>query len=151
VKHDLFRRLLSVLASMASTATSPGLPFTTADALQKREYDWNPRHIRWIDVLRYQHYGGLLILIPAAIITGMLAPAAVPLASAHPNSSCWLGCLKQQCKACASSVGHVHTLQVSLTGHFRSTLLSGKPSCTMQPSGGIAFIIGSAPGVWCAS
>jgi hypothetical protein len=75
---------------MASIATSPGLPLTTADAVQEREYDWNPRHIRWIDVLRYQHYGGLLILVPASIITGVLPGRnhAWPLASADPSSSC---------------------------------------------------------------
>jgi hypothetical protein len=56
---------------MVSATTSPGLPLTTADAFHPRKYDWNPRHIRWGDVLRYQHWGGLLILIPAVVITGM--------------------------------------------------------------------------------
>jgi hypothetical protein len=60
-----------IIPSMVSATTSPGLPLTTADAHhdQPRKYDWNPRHIRWGDVLRYQHWGGLLILIPAAVLT----------------------------------------------------------------------------------
>lgn len=58
---------------MTSVTNSPGLPLTTADALHPvRKYDWNIRHVRWGDVLRYQHYGGLFILIPAVVITGAI-------------------------------------------------------------------------------
>lgn len=61
---------------MAHTrTTSPGLPLTTAD-LQKdndaegSRYDWNLLHVRWGDVLRYQHWGGLLLFVPAVVLTG---------------------------------------------------------------------------------
>ncbi|KAF6251192.1 hypothetical protein COO60DRAFT_659417 [Scenedesmus sp. NREL 46B-D3] len=38
---------------------------------QRLQYDWSLRGIRWGALLRYQHWGGLLLFIPAAIITGL--------------------------------------------------------------------------------
>jgi hypothetical protein len=37
---------------------------------QRLQYDWSLRGIRWGAFLRYQHWGGLLLFIPAAIIAG---------------------------------------------------------------------------------
>eukprot|EP00879_Flechtneria_rotunda_P000384 GHRR01000476.1.p1 GENE.GHRR01000476.1~~GHRR01000476.1.p1 ORF type:complete len:402 (+),score=52.39 GHRR01000476.1:347-1552(+) len=33
-----------------------------------RQYDWSIRGIRWLDVMRYQHFGGVLLFIPAVVI-----------------------------------------------------------------------------------
>jgi hypothetical protein len=37
---------------------------------QRLQYDWSLRGIRWGAFWRYQHWGGLLLFIPAAIIAG---------------------------------------------------------------------------------
>jgi hypothetical protein len=37
---------------------------------QRLQYDWSFRGIKWGALLRYQHWGGLLLFIPAAIIAG---------------------------------------------------------------------------------
>lgn len=55
---------------MEGTTAHSRLPLTTADAVHQRKHDWDLRHVRWVDILRYQHWGGLLILVPAVIITG---------------------------------------------------------------------------------
>lgn len=41
------------------------------------KHDWSLRGIRWGQILKYQHWGGVLLLIPAAIVTGVFANAAL--------------------------------------------------------------------------
>lgn len=36
----------------------------------KNLYDWSLRGIRWGDVFKYQHWGGLLLFVPAIVIIG---------------------------------------------------------------------------------
>jgi len=38
---------------------------------RRRTHHWSVSQIRWGAILRYQHYGGLLLFIPAVVITGM--------------------------------------------------------------------------------
>jgi hypothetical protein len=40
------------------------------DHVEQQQYDWNLFHVRWWDVLKFQDWGGLLIFIPAIVITG---------------------------------------------------------------------------------
>ncbi|WIA33282.1 hypothetical protein OEZ86_006423 [Tetradesmus obliquus] len=38
---------------------------------QRLQYDWSLRGIRWGDFFRYQHWGGILLIIPAAVVAGL--------------------------------------------------------------------------------
>jgi hypothetical protein len=37
---------------------------------QRLQYDWSLRGIKWRELWRYQHWGGILLLVPAAIVAG---------------------------------------------------------------------------------
>lgn len=72
------------------TTTSPGLPLTTADLHKDNaegSYEWNLLHVRWGDVLKYQHWGGLLLFVPAVVITGECRAELLP-PGMHQGSCC---------------------------------------------------------------
>lgn len=132
---------------MASRTTdSPGLPMTTADLdkdTEEHTFDWNPLHVRWGDVFKYQHYGGLLLFIPAVVLVGedWLGTQHTVMLLWFLRSCCpdfahlgWQHTRVQQ--YCTTSVpSWCGCLQVSPTSPSKIGQWCAKPCCMTQPSG----------------